>query len=188
MIPKYNNFKAQKSASTREILPVGGYVVKILKAEVESTQWGGRLILSFDISEGEFKDFFRNDYNAQPEDTKKWRGVWRVNLPSGDGSQQDVWKQKTINNLAACLEESNAGYVWDWDETKLKNKAIGVLFREFEWEMQGRTGVSTEAYSCTDIDSVRAGKYRIGKRRALRQQAPAAPTPVADDDDSELPF
>ena len=189
MIPRYNNFEAKKSASGgREILPAGGYVCKILKAEVQTYDWGNKLVLSFDISEGEQKDFFKADYNNQPDDRKKWRGVWRINLPSGDGSQQDTWKQNAINNLAACLQDSNAGYVWDWDETKLKNKSLGILFREFEWEMQDRSGVSTEAYNCTDIDSVRAGKYKIAKRRALKKQAQAATTTTDDDVDDDLPF
>lgn len=189
MIPRFNNFEAKKSASGgREILPAGGYVCKILKAEVQTYEWGNKLVLSFDISEGEQKDFFKIDYNNQPDDRKKWRGVWRINLPSGDGSQQDVWKQNAINNLAACLQDSNPGYVWDWDETKLKGKALGILFREFEWEMEDRSGVSTEAYSCTDVDSVRAGKFKIGKRRELKHKAtaPAVADPVVDD--SDLPF
>ena len=188
MIPRYNNFEAKKSASGgREILPAGGYVCKILKAEVQTFEWGNKLVLSFDISEGEQRDFFKTDYNSQPDDRKKWRGVWRINLPSGDGSQQDTWKQNAINNLAACMQDSNPGYVWDWDETKLKGKALGILFREFEWEMEDRNGVSTEAYSCTDIDSVRAGKFKISKRRELKHKATApAPTPVTDD--SDLPF
>lgn len=189
MIPRFNNFEAKKSANGgREILPAGGYVCKILKAEVQTFEWGNKLVLSFDISEGEFKDFFKTDYNSQPDDRKKWRGVWRINLPSGDGSQQDTWKQNAINNLAACMQDSNPGYVWDWDETKLKGKALGILFREFEWEMEDRSGVSTEAYSCTDIDSVRAGKFKIGKRRELKHRAtaPAVADPVVDD--SDLPF
>ena len=188
MIPRFDNFNKRKTSGSREILPAGGYVCKIHKAEVIPDQWGGKLVLSVDISEGEFIEFFRKDYANQSEDNKKWRGNWRINLPSGDGSQQDTWKQNTINNLAACLEESNAGYTWDWDETKLKGKSLGILFREFEWEMQDRSGVSTEAYNCTDIDSVRAGKYKIAKRRALKKQAQATTAATDDDVDDDLPF
>ncbi|MBR3247953.1 MAG: hypothetical protein IKG03_06120 [Clostridiales bacterium] len=188
MIPRFNNFKPEKSASSREILPAGGYVCKILKAEIQTNDWGSQLVLSFDISEGEYKDFFKTDYNSQPEDRKKWRGVWRrINIPTDDGSQEDTWRQNKIKNLAACLQDSNAGYVWDWDETKLKDKALGILFREFEWEMEDRSGVSTEAYSCTDIDSVRAGKFKIAKRRELKHKV-TAPAPTSVTDDSDLPF
>ena len=49
MIPRFNNFEAKKSASGREILPAGGYVCKILKGEVQTFDWGAKLILSFDI-------------------------------------------------------------------------------------------------------------------------------------------
>lgn len=189
MIPRFNNFEAKKSASGREILPAGGYVCKILKGEVQTFDWGAKLILSFDITEGEFKDFFKTDYSSQPEDRKKWRGTWRITLPTDDGSQQDTWRQNDIKNLAACLQDSNPGYVWDWDETKLKGKTLGILFREFEWEIEGRSGVSTEAYSCTDVDSAREGKFKIKKRRELKRKSEPTATAAAPlEVDDDLPF
>ena len=50
MIPKFENFKAKKSGGSREILPTGGYVCKILKAEVQTFQWGSKLVIFFDIA------------------------------------------------------------------------------------------------------------------------------------------
>ena len=189
MIPKYNGFESKKFSSAREILPAGGYVGKILKAEVVSFSWGKQLQISFDITEGDYKNFFKKDWEANTNENKKWRGVLKLTLPTGDGSEQDGWKVNSINNLAASLEESNSGYSWDWDETKLKGKALGFLVREFEWAMDGRTGVSTEASSCTDVESIRSGKFRIPKMRKLKaDQNTLAHTQDAIDDPDDLPF
>lgn len=194
MIPRFNNFEAKKSVSGgREILPTGGYVCKILNAEVLNYSWGSTLVISFDIIEGNYKDFWRHDYNNQMDGDKKWRGTWRINLPSGDGSQQDVWKQNAVNNLAAVLEECNPGYTWDWDENHLKGKVLGILYREFEWELNGNSGISTEAYSCTDLESIRAGKFKIAKCRKLKRKEVETPESNAsiasiDSDDDDLPF
>ena len=116
MIPQYNGFEKKKFSSAREILPAGGYVGKILKAEVVSFSWGNQLQISFDITEGDYKNFFKKDWEANTNENKKWRGVLKLTLPTGDGSEQDGWKVNSINNLAASLEESNSGYTWDWDE------------------------------------------------------------------------
>ena len=191
MIPQFNGFKKEKFAGAREILPAGGYVGKILKAEVVEYSWGTRLQISYDITEGEYKGFFLKDWNSNRNEDRKWRGVLKFTLPTGDGSQQDTWKQNAINNLAASLEESNPGYTWDWDEKKLKDKALGFLVRDFEWEMNGRTGWSTEASSCTDVETVRSGKFRVPKARALKthtDEQTAAASGDAIDDPDDLPF
>ena len=57
----FNGFEAKKAAGARELLPAGGYVAKILNAEEVSYDWGNVLLISFDIIEGPFKDFFATD-------------------------------------------------------------------------------------------------------------------------------
>lgn len=191
MIPQYKGFESKKFSGAREILPVGGYVGKILKAEVLTFSWGTRLQISFDITEGDYKNFFKRDWDNNQNEDRKWRGVLKLTLPAGDGTQQDSWKVNTINNLAASLEESNPGYTWDWDETKLKGKALGFLVREFEWSINGRTGWSTEASSCTDVDSIREGKFKVPKARPLKDTQTATSAPMsatAVDDPDDLPF
>jgi len=190
MIPQFNGFKKEKiSTAVREILPHGGYVGKILRAEIVNYSWGSQLVISYDITEGEYTGFFRKDWDNQNFENKKWRGTLKLGIPTGDGSDQDGWKVNAINNLAASLEESNAGYVWDWDEAKLKGKMLGFLVREFEWSMNGNTGISTETSSCTDVETVRSGKFRIPKRRKLKNtNTDDAPASAVIDDPDDLPF
>lgn len=187
MIPQYKGFEKKKFSSAREILPAGGYVGKILKAEVMQCSWGNQLQIKFDITEGEYKDFFRHDWDNNTNEDRKWRGVLKLPLPTDD--EQDGWKRKIINNLAASLEESNSGYTWDWDETKLKGKLLGFLVREFEWSMNGNFGVSTEASSCTDVESIRNGKFKIPKMRKLKaEQNTASQSQDSITDPDDLPF
>jgi len=190
MIPKYKGFEKKKFSSAREILPAGGYVGKILKAEVMQYSWGNQLKISFDITEGDFTDFFRRDWDNNTNEDRKWRGVLKLTLPTGDGTEQDGWKINAVNNLAASLEESNSGYTWDWDETKLKGKLLGFLVREFEWSMNGNFGVSTEASSCTDVESIRKGKFKIPKMRKLKAEQNTASAQSQDSitDPDDLPF
>ena len=192
MIPKYDDFKAAKTGNSREVLPAGGYVGEIKKAEVLKYSWGSKLVIAYDITEGEYAGFFMKDWQNNQNDDKKWRGNLSMTLPMEDGSEQDVWKKRAIGNLAASLEESNPGYHWDWDETKLKCKKLGFLVREREWEMNGRTGWTTEACSCTDIESIRSGHFRIPKARPLAHAAAVSTAPASDyaaaASDDDLPF
>ena len=54
---RIDGMKIERSVGS-EPLPVGGYVAKILNAEVKEYDWGELLVISFDIAVGEHKDFF----------------------------------------------------------------------------------------------------------------------------------
>ena len=63
-----------------------GYVCQILKAKTETSQNGNiSLVIYFDIAEGDFKGYYKQDYKEQvatPEKPKKWRGVYRYGCKS----------------------------------------------------------------------------------------------------------
>ena len=185
---QFSGFEAKKSAS-REPLPAGGYVANILNAEEVHYDWGSVLLISFDILEGKYKDFFAKDYKEQDREDKKWRGTFRLNIPKDDGSEKDGWSKKSFGNSMWAIEESNPGYRWDWNESMLKGKIVGVLFRNKEWEMNGNTGWTTECCSLTSADDIRLGKFRQPKDKPLK----AANTSnnsftTISDDSGDLPF
>lgn len=190
MIKQYNGFKAERSGGAREILPAGGHVGKILDARVQDYSWGSVLVLSHDVSEGEYKDFFRRDYAENTNEDKKWRGNLRLNIPKDDGSEKDEWTKRTFNNAMWAIEESNPGYTWNWDEKSLKNKTVGLLYRNKEWGMNGNTGWTTECCALASADDIREGKFKVPKDKPLKEKPAAAVnwTEIADDDDSDLPF
>ena len=185
----FTGFNAEPS-KTVEALPAGGYVARIIKAEEVSYDWGSQLRIFFDIAEGEHKDHFKTQYDSQTGEDKKWKGVYRQSIPKGDGSEKDGWSLRSFNNAIWAIEESNLGFHWDWDETKLKNKTVGVLFRNKEWEFNGRTGWTTECAMLTDAESIRAGKFRIPKDKPLQNQPASSTFTPADtlDDDDDCPF
>ncbi len=201
MIKQYNGAKAAKFTS-REPLPKGAYVLKIVGAKTEDYDWGQVLILAVDVHEGEYKGFFDRDFKANTNDDRKWRGTYRINVPN----EKNQWfenQQKSFNNLIACLEESNDGYHFDWDESKLKGKLIGGLWGNVEYNFVNEsqktvTGWRTKCRFVTDIASVREGKFKLPADKPLANKAESnnifsavqgsGIDIVADDTEDDLPF
>lgn len=184
----YNGYKAE-APKRREALPAGGYVARIMDAEEHSYDWGQVLLISFDVTEGEHKDFFANDYRAQPQEDKKWRGTFRLRIPKDDGSTQDGWSKRSFNNAMWAVEASNDGYHWDWNEAGLKGKAVGALFRDKQWEMNGRSGWTTECCAFDSVENIRSGKFKTPNPKPLQKVAEPDYTPVANaSSGDDLPF
>lgn len=191
MIKSYNGYKPERTTA-RETLPAGGYVAKIMDATVISYDWGDVLKVDFDIAEGEYKGFFATDYRNNTNDDKKWRGTYRINIPNESNQYFDS-QRKSFNNFIACLEETNSGFHFDWDESKLKGKGIGVLFRNKEWEYNGSTGWTTECCAVTTAKDIREGNFKMPKDKPLKAKTASTGTYSASafapvEDDSDLPF
>ena len=186
---QFKDFKSERSSSGRETLPAGGYVCQILSAKVESSEWGETLVIAHDVCEGDYSGIFKRDYDQNTMDNKKWRGTFRLKLPKDDGSEQDAWKKRSFNNFIWAVENSNPGYSWAWDEKTLKGKKVGLLYRNKEWEYNGRSGWTTEAAGSESIDNIREGKFKMLKDKPLSEK-PAAPVFVdmEESDSGELPF
>ncbi len=191
----YSGFKAQETAGARAKLPAGGYVCTIMSAKEDTYSNGNHvLIIAIDVTEGEYKGFWKSDYDNNTNEDKKWRGTVRVNVPKDDGSEQDAWTKRQFENSIWAIEQSNPGYHWDWDEKKLKGKTVGVIYRNREWEMNGNTGWTTEAGALTSVDKIRNNTFRplkdkplVNKAQNASQTASGGFTEVAEDE-SDLPF
>lgn len=181
----------KRSVGAGDPLPVGGYFAKIMNAEVKEYTWGEVLVVSFDIAEGEYKDFFANQYKANTNEDKKWKGNFRINVPQ-EGNQWYDSQKRSFGNAIACIEESNNGYHWDWDEAKLKGKMVGVLFREREWEWEGKSGITTECCAFCSVDDVRCGNFKTPRPKMLNKQTTTETKKEKDFEeiisDEDLPF
>lgn len=183
------NVDIKRGGGAAPQIPAGAYIAKILGAQVCDYTWGSQLVISFDIDEGEYKGFFADRYRGDDGENKKWKGVYRLTIPQEGGQYYDS-QLKKFGNALACIEESNIGYSWNWDENTLKNKRIGVLFRDEEYDIEGRRGWASKCFALLTVDEVLQGKFRIPQPKPLKE----APKPVASFDntttvdDDDLPF
>ena len=176
-------------------LPKGGYIAQIMDCKEESSASGYTwLAFSFDISEGEYKGHFAAQYRANTNENKKWRGTYNAFIPE-ETSQYYEENLNKFKTMIAHIEESNPGYHWDWDETKLKGKTIGVIFGEKEFKPEdGEIIILTECRGIRSVDCIKNGKFKmpalktLGNAPATVASSAASFTDVTDDSDDDLPF
>lgn len=194
MIQKPKGYENAKPIVSQERLPAGGYVLKIMGTEVQEYSWGNVLVLSFDVAEGEHKDYYAENYRNQIMEDKKWKGTFRMNIPLGDGSDKDNYTMSRFKTNMDAIEDSNPGYHWDWDETTLKGKLTGALFNNKEYDMNGKTGFYTNCHSLLPAEQIRKGKFTVPKDTLLKKEkdVPSRFGSVDDyeeiDTDGDLPF
>lgn len=127
--PNFENTAAFDGGFER--FPAGGYVCMIKKAWCETARNGSEmLVLALDVDEGEFRGYFNNQFNEKRKNnpTAKWPCMF-YQFTLKDGQTNPFFK-----GMLKSIEESNAGYKWNWDEMTLANKRIGMIFREEEFE------------------------------------------------------
>ena len=199
MIRKPNNWNEVQEFSDRPKLPVGAYVCKVRKAAVQGGDYGEQLCLLFDIVEGEFKGFFDSDFKSNTRADKKWKGVLRLWLPKNDGSEKDEWTKSGLKGMTTAFEKSNPGYQWNWDESSLSGKMIGILFRNEEWEYEDKYGWAVRPFRAIPVDNARSGDFKLPKDKPLKNKTTASENFSAlasrmsdfaelEEDDGELPF
>lgn len=190
---KFNNYDETKPYTSAERLPIGGYELKIMDAVEKNYQWGSVMVISFDIATGEQKDFFTNNYKNQQGEDRKWKGTFRLNIPTDDGSEADTWRKRKFKTVMNAIEDSNPGFHWSWDEKQLKGKLVGGIFNNKEYEYNGSRGFFTNCHSLVTIETIRNGKYEIPADTLLKGARPSQQEntdfmTVPDDGMDELPF
>ena len=194
MIRKPNNWNEVQEFSDRQKLPLGAYVCKVKQAKVVDNDYGSQLAILFDITEGEYAGFFQKDYASNTAQDKKWRGLLRVWLPKDDGSDNDEMTKRSFKGMTTSFEKSNPGYQWDWNENSLVGKTIGILFRNEEWEYNGKSGWAVRPFRAISADTVRDEEYTLPKDKPLKNKQNTASSyqnsnnGYMEVEDDELPF
>jgi len=193
MIQSFKDYKETKAYTDAETLPKGAYKVKILGASVEENSRGKYIKIGCDIAEGEFKDFFANQYKNDQREDKKWQCNYLLNIPKDDGSQQDGWTKRKFKTFTEALEESNEGYHFDWDEQKFKGKLFGGLFNEQEYKKNdGTVGKSVKIGKVISLRALKEGKYKMPEDKLLKTSNNDSSSDsfmnIPDDLEEELPF
>ena len=190
----FANYDKVQAASENTKLPVGGYEIMILDANIQEYTWGEILEIKFDIFEGDYKYFFTNQYNSSsvPKEDRKYKGTYRINVPKDDGTDLDEWTKRKFKRDIEAVELSNPGFKWDWDEKKLIKKRVGAIFFEKEYEYNGSRGMYTACHSFKDAAKIRSGEFTIPKPKMLIESSAASnPFAVSSDtdiSDDDLPF
>lgn len=155
------NFENVQASGDFKKLPEGAYklIVKGIKYQDNSAKnYSDQLIIQVDIAEGEHKDFFTEQYNANTSEDKKYKGIIRIYVPNDDGSEKDGWTASKFKAMTNAFEDSNPGYSWNWDENTLKGKVVGGVYNLKEYEYNGRHGFFTNFHhfvAVSDIDTAK---------------------------------
>ena len=112
-----------------------------------------------------------------------------MNVPKGDGTEKDGWTLAAFKRDIEAVEDSNKGFHWNWDESKLKNKVVGAIFHDQEYDYNGQQGFWTACHHFAPVDVVREGKFKIPKPKMLNKDASATNDfTLVDLPEGELPF
>lgn len=168
---QFNGFdqaKKEAASSTVGKLPAGAYVCKILAVKYVAGENGNsdRILVQFDIAEGEYAGLFKKQYEANTSEDKKYKGQTSVYVPKDDGSEKDAWTKKSFAGWTNSFEASNAGYFWNWDENTWVGKIVGIVFGETGTVIEGKEIVYTEARYAVSASDVREGKVKPAKFKA----------------------
>ena len=187
--PNYNNSAAYDGSFER--LPAGGHVCRILKAWVETTRNGSeQLVLALDIAEGNFAGYYKKQFESKKasDPNAKWTCLFKQFALGTDGQTNPYFK-----GLLKSIEESNAGYKWNWQEMSLANKLVGMIFREEEFEASdGSIKTTIRPAFPRSVERIRNGvdvpeiKRLSGNGNAFGSTMSNGGFTVVDD--SELPF
>jgi hypothetical protein len=152
-IENWENIEA-RGMEDFKTLPIGAYECVIKDARINHNDLTGKntFKVSIDIATGEFKDYFLDRYKNNTNPDKKWDNN-AVRYLAYEGENVSYFK-----GFITCVENSNIGYKWDWDETKLKDKKICGVFQYEEYERQ---------------DGLKAVKVRLNKFRSLNKMKEA---------------
>ena len=174
------------------ILPAGGYVCKILKAEETESKTGKPMLkVYFDITAGAFNGYFKDMYNAWKDNSDdpqsvNWpfTGTKWILLYNNEGKTNRDFK-----SFCTALEDSGTE-VWKngaFDTNGLKGALLGIVFRREETEYHNERKWRTTPYGFRSVKTIEDGTFKIPEDKPLQE-------PVLTETDSfsaldeDLPF
>ena len=182
-----------------ETLELGGHACIIKNADIYTGQTGNQsLRVQVDIDTPDKQaGFFKKQFDNDTRSDKKW---------SNGATKYFSLKEEILGmlkGLITAVENSNSGFKFDMDESKLKGKKIAGVFGWEEYEKQdGTTGVATKLVQIRSLDKL--NEIKIPKVKKLdgtfvdyeeyknhREKATAEEifgSSIVETDSGELPF
>lgn len=180
---KINDFENVQASTGEFNKPTaGGYCIEILGVTDipldATTGRGDYLKINYDICKGEFAGY----YTKQNE---RFGGDWFANFIRSYKENAAGMFKHFIN----CVEASNPGFKWDWDEQKLTFKQVGVVLGEEEYKKNnGDIGVKLVVKEIKTVEQISNGDFKIPTIKKLSSTVEQVNgfTPIQPDD--KVPF
>lgn len=147
-IENWDNIEAKEIGEFKKV-SLGGHELIILDAEIYTSPSGNDVVkIKYDIAEaGEFKNFYKNQYESDTRVDKKWKGFFYQSL--GEKSLA------MFKGVVTAIENSNNNYTWNWDETTLIGKKVGGVFGITEYTYNGKVTNPVKCLRFTSIDKIK---------------------------------
>lgn len=170
-------------------LPKGGYVCKVMAAKEEDMPNGGKvLVISFDIAEGDYKDYYKERYQREKANpnilSPKWKGVYRLVEQTKNGGTNPFLK-----GFITVIENSNKDYKFNFDENTLKDKFFGGVFGYEEFMTDRGVGSSVKCKLALTVEKIRKGEFKIPEDVTIEKNNEKDTNYfVPDNSEEDLPF
>lgn len=200
----FNNYNDIQEFTDIPKLPAGAYEIKLIRAEERKFKNGEACCLLFDISAGEYEDYYYQKYKADKKSHEnnpdkfqeaKYKGVYMLFYPNG--GQYDETAEKRYKTAFETIKNSNpqlkVDFSKDWDGKALKDCRVGMIFQDKEWEINGNTGMTAQPYGLITIEKLKNGDFKLPEPKYLNGSAPASQAHTSNDfveldSDDDLPF
>lgn len=179
-INNYENVQASTGEFARP--SAGGYICKIVDVEdvpMNEQGKGDYLRIEYDIADGEFKGYYKEQFD-------RWGGNWNASfIRSYKEKAQGMFKHFTN-----CIEASNAGYEWDWNEKGLIGKVVGLVLGEEDYKNSaGEIKTKLVVSQIKTVEDIKNGNFKVPAPKKLAVEHSTNDfVPLASATDDDLPF
>lgn len=145
-------------------LPPGGYVCKIVNAEIAYSKAGKpMLILYLEIFEGEFKGYFADATKRTKafNPNRRWDsgGIFRQNIFNKDDNISPFFKYLFMTFIR---ENPNVKVSFDnFEADCFQDKLLGFVFAEEEYEYEGRKSVRVVPKIPKLVEDILSGNFKV---------------------------
>lgn len=181
VIENYENVQASSGEFARPT--AGGYICKIIDVEdvpMNAQGKGDYLRVEYDIADGEFKGYYKEQFD-------RWGGNWNASFIRS-------YKEKALGmfkHFTNCIEQSNTGYEWDWNEKGLIGKFVGLVLGEEEYKNSaGEIKTKLVVSQVKTVEDIKNSNFKIPvpKKLAVETQANDFSFTALNDVIDDLPF
>lgn len=158
MLNKPADYEAAQAYGEFTHIALGGHIMRIMGVEVVTSSTGKEMLkISLDTASDDSQPaYFAEKYRADTRADKKWGCVMYQLVYDEQGATNRGFK-----TFVTSVEESNHGFKVTWGdafEKCLKDKRVGAIFREEEYEKNdGTIGKSIKPFAFRSVETIKAG-------------------------------